>query len=170
MRKVYIVTAGIYSDYHIEQVFSTKEQAQIYLDHIGNADSANIEEYNVDVETPRGVFGYRVTIQDDSSNTEVCLCDFDKSPFWCKDAFQWTDETLFMQERGTIWFNVEAKDAPHAIKIASERLMQIRAMPYLFPLLKNNCVFSKNKYKRRATPIYNYKTREILLNEDEWVE
>lgn len=87
MRKVYIVTAGIYSDYHIEQVFSTKEQAQIYLDHIGNADSANIEEYNVDVETPRGVFGYRVTIQDDSSNTEVCLCDFDKSPFWCKDVF-----------------------------------------------------------------------------------
>lgn len=56
--KVYIVTQGQYSDYHIEQVFSTREKAQEYLDHIGNGNDADIDEYNIDEETPRGVFAY----------------------------------------------------------------------------------------------------------------
>lgn len=47
--KVYIVTEGSYSDYHIEQVFSTKEQAAKYIiANRGRYDCYDIEEYEVD--------------------------------------------------------------------------------------------------------------------------
>lgn len=58
MSKVYVVTSGSYSDYHIDAIFSTKEQAEIYqavhsMDYETDSffsDYANygIEEYEVD--------------------------------------------------------------------------------------------------------------------------
>ena len=49
--KVYIVTIGEYSDYRIEEVFLTKEKAELYINaHKNDAhyydDDYNIEEYN----------------------------------------------------------------------------------------------------------------------------
>jgi hypothetical protein len=43
--KVYIVTAGCYSDYHIKRVFSNKEKAELYAKGTSEAD---IEEYELD--------------------------------------------------------------------------------------------------------------------------
>lgn len=52
---VYIVTQGSYSDYHIEAVFTDKEQAQLYCaihhDKSGWYDPCVIEEYETD--TPK---------------------------------------------------------------------------------------------------------------------
>lgn len=163
--KVYIVTAGTYSDYHIERVFSTKEKAQEYLDHIGNDDDVDIEEYNLDEETPRGVFGYSVTIYNSDNEATVCRIDFNNFPHKRKDAFRWIPAQFCLPDN--IWFNIEAKDAPHAVKIASERLAQIRVMPYLFPLLKKECVYGSYKNK---TPIYDFFTKEILLGKGERLE
>lgn len=164
--KIYIVTQGTYSDYHIEQVFSTLKKAQEYLDHIGNEDS-QIEEYSVDNETPRGTFEYCVTFLHNSHDAEVKLTNFYDSPSCRKDVFSRGNSIGY----DCIWFNIEAKDAPHAIKIASERLMQIEAMPYLFPRLKEKCVCEKlSNYVLRSTPVYDYNTKEILLKDGQYLE
>lgn len=166
MGKVYIVTAGTYSDYHIEQAFSTREKAQEYLDHVGSED-ARIEEYDLDEETPRGIFGYCVKIPKNGGEAKVELCDFDNYPKFRKDAFQYY-KCINVEY---VWFNVEAKDAPHAIKIASERLMQVKAMPYLFPRLKEQCVCHKSySLIEKSTPIYDYNAKEIILCEGDWIE
>ncbi len=171
MNKIYIVTAGKYSDYHIERVFSTKKKAQEYLDHFGNANNANMVEYDLDKETPRGVFGYCVFIYEDGSATAKLTTLDDNNINSRRNIFQYL-ERLECYGRDRFWFNVEAKDAPHAIKIASERLMQINAMPYLFPRVKDECacrrLASGNIY--RFTPIYDYNTKEIILDEGEWIE
>ena len=48
--KVYIVTSGEYSDYHIDEVFSIKKQAEIYCT-CHDLDYANVEEYEI-LENP----------------------------------------------------------------------------------------------------------------------
>lgn len=164
--KVYIVTQGRYSDYHIDRVFSTREKAQEYLDHIGNDNDAEIEEYNIDEETPRGVFAYRVIIYDyPDKDTEVRL--WSSSEFY-KDTFHYHT----YKGKKSYQFDIETKDAPHAIKIASERLMQIKAMPYLFPRMKDECVCKRDSLGivRKRTPRYNYFTRDIVLGDREYIE
>lgn len=166
--KVYIVTAGEYSDYHIERVFSTKKKAQEYLNHLGDTDNASMGEYVLDEETPRGVFEYHVSIDEKDGSAKAELMDFDCSlGYFRKDTFQYKKSFGHYY-----WFNLEAKDAPHAIKIASERLMQIKAMPYLFPKMKEDCVCTRfySGFNNRHTPIYDYNTREIILDEGEWIE
>lgn len=47
--KVYIVTQGSYSDYHIEAVFTDEEQAKFYCaTHSDDCDDCEIEEYDTD--------------------------------------------------------------------------------------------------------------------------
>jgi len=54
MTQVYVVTRGDYSDYHIEEIFSTREKAQTYIDLINNKHNFygrvndDIEEYELD--------------------------------------------------------------------------------------------------------------------------
>lgn len=159
--KVYIVTSGDYSDYHIDRVFSTRERAREFVDHMGAC--YEIEEYDLDEETPRGVFGYRVSIYED--HTEVELTDPAYDTYMRKDSLRWEERFL-----PHMIFVVEAKDAPHAVKIASERLARIKAEPYLFPRLKERCVVVVREYfgyVQRTTPVYDYNTKEILLDERE---
>lgn len=55
MAKVYIVTEGCYSDYHIEACFSTKKEAQKYIDNVKQIenfwDEPTIEEWELDGST-----------------------------------------------------------------------------------------------------------------------
>lgn len=156
--KVYIVTQGDYSDYHIEQVFSTREKAQEYIDHIGY-DNFEIEEYNVDEEVPRGTFLYLVVMYDNDRPATASLLASDS----VKDTVHYGCNTTY--------FTIEAKDAPHAVKIASERFMQIKAMPYLFPRLKEECVCLNGfSHVLKSCPVYDYNTKEIILGEDEYLE
>jgi hypothetical protein len=51
MRTIYIVTSGEYSDYRIDAVFSTKENAEAHIKMFFNEDSwstPEIEEYIID--------------------------------------------------------------------------------------------------------------------------
>lgn len=168
--KVYIVTAGEYSDYRIERVFSTKDKAQEYLNHLGNTHNASMGEYILDKETPHGLFAYCVYIDEKDGSSSSELVSFNKiDGYRRKNAFQYHDNR---NGNKFYWFNIEARDATHAIKIASERLMQIKAMPYLFPKMKEDCVCSRfySGYSNKHTPIYDYNTREIILDEGEWIE
>ncbi len=52
--KVYVVTQGQYSDFHIERMFSTLEKAEAFVGNGANLDEYdryNIEEYDVDIPT-----------------------------------------------------------------------------------------------------------------------
>lgn len=46
MSKIYVVTSGEYSDYHIDAIVSTKELAKIYC----NGSESDIEEWEMDGE------------------------------------------------------------------------------------------------------------------------
>ena len=43
--KIYIVTAGCYSDYHIEAVFTSLRKAELYVAAHCNTDNIDIDEY-----------------------------------------------------------------------------------------------------------------------------
>ena len=43
--KLYIVTAGCYSDYHIEAVFTSLRKAELYIAIHSNTDNIGINEY-----------------------------------------------------------------------------------------------------------------------------
>lgn len=60
-RKIYIVTAGIYSGYHIEAVFDNEDEALKYaaLNNTKNYDEMDIEEYNLShIKTTSNIEAY----------------------------------------------------------------------------------------------------------------
>ena len=60
MNKVYIVTEGSYSDYHIVAVFSDEKKAKLYSLTL---DDAGVEEYDVDdidIDTNKKIITYAV--------------------------------------------------------------------------------------------------------------
>lgn len=157
-RKVYLVTSGEYSDYHVDAVFSTKEKAEEYIDVKGT--DYSIEEYDVDIAIERKTVMYNV-IFSELGEQEVKICYYGKP-----DTVHWSDSYC---KKYT--FTISSDSVKKAIKIASERLMQIKAMPYLFPLLKQkrDCCREFGR-KDRNYPTYNYKTREIVLEEGHWID
>lgn len=48
MSSVFVVTSGEYSNYRIEEVFSTKDLAEAFIAEIGQHDGPQIEEYELD--------------------------------------------------------------------------------------------------------------------------
>ena len=57
MDKVYIVTSGEYSDYHIDAVFSCSEHAEEYKER-GGGDC--VEEFPLDEPIPEALFYVRI--------------------------------------------------------------------------------------------------------------
>jgi len=120
MAKVYIVTSGSYSDYHINAVFSTEELAQGYIDRWGTSDY-DIEEWDLDNPNPFERVGkdyYYVAIRKDGD----ILDGAKKMPPSAQD------ESIIPAVYGTTmpWMVVYcwATDEKHAIKIANEKRTQ----------------------------------------------
>ena len=44
-KKVYVVTAGDYSDYHIEGIFDSREKAEEYINHSSNTELNGVDEW-----------------------------------------------------------------------------------------------------------------------------
>lgn len=161
MKKVYLVTSGEYSDYHVDAVFSTRKMAKEYIDIKGT--DYGIEEYDIDIPIERKTVVYCVSFYDNGKG-KAFIDDAEEPDLFCySKPIDYSEEYVF---------TISSDSAKKAIKIASERLMQIKAMPYLFPLLKQKCECSMMMYggKYRNYPIYNYKTREIVLKEGHWIE
>lgn len=107
-KKVYIITKGVYSDYHICAVTSDKNMAEklcrVYTDN--DRHKARIEEYDLN-ERPEDVrIMYCVEITDDG--VEVCENDYENKEFEYGD-------------RGDFTAYVVAMDRDHAVKIAQNR-------------------------------------------------
>ena len=89
-KKVYIVTEGSYSDYHIRAVFSTLELAQEYLDTINKNTFAKYGKY------PRWgkIRSYEEWLKEDYDIARVEEYDlYDMVPAlrW-NEQYQWTEE------------------------------------------------------------------------------
>lgn len=162
--KVYIVTSGTYSDYKIDAVFSTEDNAKAYLDKYGDYDNRQIEEYDTDIEdTNRETAIYSVHIN--SKSIEVRRDDSHSMPDTIRAYKSYCGSGL-----GYI-LTVETDGAERAKKIVLERLMQVKAMQYLFPRLNEECV----GYKVYTStiwhyPAYNFHTKEIILKEGEFLK
>lgn len=117
MKKVYVVTEGEYSSYHILAVFSSRKLAQEYIETVRNHcwDDVRIEEYELD-RPPERWLG-TVVHMDREGNVVwhvVVVVDDD-----CPPGFQG-----YSQEGNLIWL-VEGTDLKRATKIVSEKLAAI---------------------------------------------
>lgn len=156
--KVYIVTSGEYSDYHIECVFSTIEKAKKYIDTHSN-DTVNIEEYELDTyKKPDSKF-FNVNIFEndgkikDSYFSEACKeCNKE-------DSFSTTTDFSWHYDRH--WhFYIACDSGKKAVKIARERLMQIKAQPYLYKFMYDKHMNTYGCLSDLHT--YDYYTHEEL--------
>jgi len=115
MRKVYIVTEGYYSDYHIIGVFSTLHEAKKF--HDLSPEYRTIEPYDLDEFcAPFGRYPFTVWMEQDGSVIDVQSSDHDKGS-WEPGI----DDDAWHDHHMVLCFRMFAYDKQHAIKIASEQ-------------------------------------------------
>lgn len=119
--KIYALTRGSYSDYHIEAMFSSKEKAQAFAT-IANMTDAHFEEHDVDPEIPQelkhGLYPYSIEISIESGVV-----------YYCQKLEFWTYMRPARILHKGIDFSCWAKDEEHATKIASEIRAEYIANP-----------------------------------------
>jgi hypothetical protein len=151
MKTIYVVTSGYYSDYCIEAVFDNEKEAIKFADEI---EESHVEEYLLNarkVDSDRKI--YDVTFSE-SGEVSVGFRD---------DQFGGNEIDTFEKHTTCTVFSLLAKNKKHAIKIASERFMQVKAQPYLFPHWDEACIYQENWRGYRTYPCYNFVTREMII-------
>lgn len=155
-KKVYIVTAGEYSEYHISAVFSTKEKAEEYMDTVGS--DFCIEEYSIDKPIKHEVSIWSIMM-------DICSKEVLNIHYYGvneKDTIEFMPSTSFRNE--CIIFTVESDSKEKAIKIVSDRFGAVVANEnIIYPLLRVKAV--RNIFGWHNYPIYKFKTGEILLKD-----
>lgn len=160
MAKIYIVTSGDYSDYGIEAVFSTKEKAEEYVQQHGT--NYRVEDYDIDEEVvKKEIKIWRVSMSFDTFEVVECRAGLwgDGWGYHMKDTFEYYLNWL---NAGHIYLFIEADCMDRAIKIASERIAQIKAnkdMLYAKAFTKVQDPFFKHSM---SYPTVYYKTGEIM--------
>lgn len=165
MAKIFIVTAGEYSDYGICQVFSTREKAEQYIDT--KDDDFRIEEFELDepFEVENKIFAVTLRFEDkkvvrtsiiDYSNLEDCI-EFDEGSSY--DSVR----------RPNITFFIKSDSKERAIKVASERFGAVIANEaVMYPYLRMRVVVRKvYTFEDKKFPYYDFKTGNIVLSDQE---
>lgn len=156
MEKVYIVTSGEYSDYHICKVFSTKEKADEYVDARGSEYS--IEEWEVDKEFDRGARIWEVSMSADGK--EIIFAEPKDLPGY-KDCISFAVD-YSGEER--LVFYIETDSMTRAVKIASERYGAVIANEQThYPLLR----VSGSQHSWEDYPMIDFYTGEIVIMDEE---
>ena len=120
IKKVYLVSTGVYSDYTIRAVCSSKEKAEIVASKLEDANS--IIEFELDTaweRDKRGYSTYTICWDDDFRNV-INISGDNGNP--CNE-----DESIKAVGIKRYCCNVEARDSAHAIKIAQDRFIQYKA-------------------------------------------
>lgn len=119
MGKVYLVTEGWYSDYHICGVFSSEEKAKEAMALLSDGE---MEEFELDPVSPHppGMTFWFVEMQRDGA-----ACEARRISVSLADK---TAEESAPLSGGKSWrFTMWARDREHAVKIANERRIQMLA-------------------------------------------
>lgn len=155
-KKIYIVTGGEYSEYHISAVFSTKEKAEEYMDTVGS--DFCIEEYSIDKPIEHEVSIWSIMMDIYSKEVlNICSCGGSE-----KDTIKFMSGTYYRNE--CIRFTVESDSKEKAIKIVSDRFGAVVANEnIIYPLLRVKAV--RDNFGWHNYPIYKFKTGEILLKD-----
>ena len=121
MTKIYAVEVGDYSDYRVEGVFSTKENAEMYFAALPESrwNIPNIAEWELDAHVDKLILGMKMfwVRMDKDGNSVVNLTTPEES--LCNDQF--IDRGIMA---GQLLCYVWATDHAHAAKIANERRVQ----------------------------------------------
>jgi hypothetical protein len=148
--KVYIVTSGFYSDYTIEEVFSSIELAKEYVDTKG--DDFRVEDYEIDkpIIRKKGIFSVSISL-------------YSKKVFnvWKGKHTSYKDLFQFESNFYNNWINfyIESDSKDRAIKIACERYAFVLANEKTnFPLLREKGIYENVS----ECPFYNFKTFKIV--------
>ena len=147
MAKIYIVTSGDYSDYCIEAVFSTKEKAEEYVQQHGM--NYRVEDYDIDEEVvKKEIKLWGVTMRFDNFEVVGCDTELDRDGWssHMKDTFRYFLNWV-NQERVSLYIEADCMD--RAIKIASERIAQIKA---------NKDMLYAKAFKKVQDPYFKYST------------
>lgn len=143
--KVYIVTSGDYHDYNIDEVFSTKEKAEEYIEYFG--DDYRIEEYNLDNPVEHKENIWKVDFKLDGYELNKCVVNnYDK-----------VDSVWLCWSRKFICFNIMSNCKTKAIEIAKERLDNVIKNKYS----KYKKLFVGEKYYW-SRDLIDYNTGEII--------
>ena len=121
MSKVYVVTDGYYSDYHVLGVYSSMEKAE-HAKLLYAADN-DIGEYYLDEVpvSPPGLLAYHVSMLVSGDVKDIWQDTVEGfKPRWFV-APQWGADVIVM-------FRVWARDMEHAAKVANEWRAQIVAL------------------------------------------
>jgi len=120
--KVYVITHGSYSDYHICAVTLDPERAKNLKRFFDGYDEANIEEYPLDEKVETRLYG--VTLQRETGKHIKTKLD-DYGFYHDGEVEEDYDVKTFYEEQLIFWCT--AKDEEHALKIARDRFAQYKA-------------------------------------------
>lgn len=176
---VYAVTHGDYSAYDIDGLFSTPEKAQEWIDFTYNPSDYNIEEYILDSNQPdRNDKLYDIRIDYETFDAKIVGAMYADS----REAKRITN-SIRMTNPSVMEMRFVTNDPKRALKIASERLAQVKAEEWRYPLLRTLCKFGSKGvneaikkgfsghslalYTWNKYPAYRFGTGELILEEDE---
>ena len=127
--KVFMVTAGGYSDYHVEGIFSTREKAQEYIDFMLNQEEYfnfnDIDEIEVDnkynffIRDQHQTFTFYMDIDGNTNHSSASL---DVS---CRDENMYAHEYMLAGVQEPILFIIKSKTLEHAINIANQKRIEL---------------------------------------------
>ena len=122
MKKIYIVTEGEWSDYHICAPFSKEKDAILFTKKFKNKHTAfNIEEWIVDNENFKKYDIYFIRMK---KNGDVDECELENRDYNYRCTME---KRISFDVSGNMFVSVFAKNEKHAIKIVNEKRIQILA-------------------------------------------
>jgi hypothetical protein len=121
--KIYVVTSGEYSDYHVVAIFSNKDVAEKFNKDM-LIEENKIEEWELDnvPEFPVGLYPYHVEMKYDGH-----VVNINRQSMEYFQEYDYVSDYGYKEKINTMTAKILAKDEKHAIKIANEKRAQMIA-------------------------------------------
>lgn len=172
---IYVVTHGDYSAYDIDGMFSTREKAEEWIEHTYDPSYYHIEEHELDgVEPDRSDKLFKVLIDYEDFNARVT----DRLYVDCRQSDEKIN-TVRMTDSLDMEMYIVTDHPKRALKIASERLAQVKAEDWKYPLLHTKCGFADEElvevmerglrghvffpFVESHYPVYRFGTGELVI-------
>jgi hypothetical protein len=138
--KLFMVTDGSYSDYHVCGIYSTQEAAE-RAKQVFNAHNS-IEEIELDAvpASPPGLWRWGLRMEDDGSVPDA---PYRESCEGVTESIKWFPMLVWAGQRPSVYFSVWAEDRKHAIKVANEARIGLKA--------SGQWTTDRDEYNRRRT-------------------
>lgn len=155
--KIYIITTGEYSDYHIDRVFSTRKKAMEYLDTKDN--EYQLEVYDIDEPIKREKQMYCISFDLDKKKVHGVRTSDPKYANMIHVRYWYVNQIK------TLDIYVESDSRKRALKIASERYGAVIASEAtMYPYLRVGVI---RHYGNMLPAYFDFTTGELILFENQ---